>query len=43
MKKNYRIFTMMLLALTGSASCSDDDNGLTSTGQISFYGENYLL
>jgi len=33
----------MLLALIGLPSCSDEDNELSATGRISFYGENYLL
>ena len=43
MKKNCRILTAMLLALIGLPSCSDEDNELSATGRISFYGENYLL
>ena len=43
MKKNCRILTAMLLALIGLPSCSDEDNELSASGQISFYGENYLL
>lgn len=43
MKKNCRFLTATLLALIGLSSCSDEDNKLSTTGQISFYGENYLL
>ena len=43
MKKNCQFLTTTLLALIGLSSCSDEDNKLSTTGQISFYGENYLL
>ena len=33
----------MLLALIGLPSCSDEDNKLSTSGQISFYGEKYPL
>ena len=43
MKKNCRILTAMLLALTCCPSCSDKDNELSTTSRISFYGETYPL
>lgn len=43
MKKNCRILTTLLLAWIGLPSCSDEGGGIEALGQISFYGENYLL
>lgn len=42
MKKKRRILGMMLLAMVVCFSCSENDDG-TIAGEISFYGEKYLL